>query len=71
MDETDFARMALYASRGYASLKTDAIKDALIAKLQEQVKGMTRVQPAMRGTGAENGSGSTRRCPPRSAWRGC
>jgi len=56
-DETDFARMALYASRGYNSLRTDAIKDALIAKLQEQVKGMTREQPALRGTGGEHKPG--------------
>lgn len=46
------ARLALLAVKGHNSIQTDAIKDALIAKLQKQISEMQGANPTLKGGGA-------------------
>lgn len=45
------ARMAIFAVKGIQSIETDAMKDALIAKLQTQIQEMQAASPGLTGKG--------------------
>lgn len=56
---TDRARLALWAARGYASVKSDLMKDALISKLQSQITSMQAGNPGLEGGGKGKGEKAT------------
>lgn len=50
-DDANYTRLMLYAVKGYNSLQTDALKDSMIARLQQQVAQLTQSDPNHNGGG--------------------